>query len=385
MGLGIRHIALEIERTESQLDMDGDTANNDDCDVITLIGSSTITQCGNLLHLLETRHNIEILERDYVELNKSISPNENLITGYPDIIIDQTTCIIVETFSALSGEDGSQLLHNIILKILDLKTRFTKRYVIIADLFAKKSGYPMSGDFPLNLSKLHTALENFLQQDSVFEMKLFCCFDVEHFAYLIQRLVENSKSDKSMGKELRMERLTMSQSSHEKFLVQFPSINSLVAQNMLSIASLKEIASMSISELLERFSHISKECLQDFHSKLHAPGQSLPAFYDEIDVDVTPEFSFKLEQSDSMEMGKSQDEFPDFAAYFGREYQSKDSSDCSSSHFSESSCFQQSNPFASNFDSLSCSSKHESNPCRKRLRFERIKEWKDGQTRLVYY
>ena len=92
-----------------------DTQLKEQRDQYIFIGSEKITQNKELLHLLETSHNVLIYERR----NSNAMPKDSLgkMCLQPDVMIDERTCIQLQHLPSLADEREYEVLRETVLSL----------------------------------------------------------------------------------------------------------------------------------------------------------------------------------------------------------------------------------------------------------------------------
>ena len=92
-----------------------DTQQKEQQDQYIFIGSEKITQNKDLLHLLETSHNVLIYERH----NTHAMPKDSLsrMCLQPDVMIDERTCIQLQHLPSLADERAYERLRDTVLSL----------------------------------------------------------------------------------------------------------------------------------------------------------------------------------------------------------------------------------------------------------------------------
>ena len=86
-----------------------------DQDQYIFIGSEKFTHNKDLLHLLETCHNVMIYERRRSKTKSEDSLNKVLLQ--PDVMIDERTCIHLQHLSSLTDENEYKGLRDVVLSL----------------------------------------------------------------------------------------------------------------------------------------------------------------------------------------------------------------------------------------------------------------------------
>ncbi|XP_050403809.2 protein shortage in chiasmata 1 ortholog isoform X5 [Patella vulgata] len=131
---------------------------------ITVIGSTSLTQHEDILHILESKYNISVIERDYSVIQELKS------TSFADIVLDQNQAILLKDLLHLTEESNIELVTR---QLASFALKYKKCWIILF-MFDNTKGYPLSSQVLSNLFKLEAALANMSrkgQQDVAFKVK----------------------------------------------------------------------------------------------------------------------------------------------------------------------------------------------------------------------
>ncbi|XP_060607998.1 uncharacterized protein LOC132760117 isoform X2 [Ruditapes philippinarum] len=245
----IRHIGLCI-----QSDKHKDTTTLTlECpeEQICLIGSQKVVQSIELLQLLETRHNILLLVRDY----SLIGGAKHLF--FSDIDVDASTGIVLEDIKDLNDDCAVQ---NLVTKMVALSLKYVNCWLI---LFAntKTGSYQYPGHVINNIGRLQAAVANFVDKSSYFKI-LFCegCSEVSS---IVRSISENCMA-LSKTKEQWLDRTWLRDEiqQDERALLMLPCLSSFSSQLLLKKLPLGRIFKSSMVDLQRDVSEIPSSILQ---------------------------------------------------------------------------------------------------------------------------
>ncbi|XP_021341330.1 uncharacterized protein C9orf84-like isoform X2 [Mizuhopecten yessoensis] len=233
--------------------------NKDMCAPLTIIGSRYLTSRPELLQLLETRHNLLILERDYDQI-KSIDE-----MYFADLVIDEKTCVVVQPLQDMAEVWQSELFHS---KIITLSLKFTTCYIVFySNQKSKKHSSCLE-----NINRFQAAVGNPARKQE-FLVQTFISDNAGEAAKFVRNVCDTSEGMPSVRKDgSRGKRtwLTEECSEEEKTLLSFPCFNSFSAQLVLQKLSLSELFASSYSELVILFSWIPPKFLKSFLEMVHS-------------------------------------------------------------------------------------------------------------------
>eukprot|EP00057_Strongylocentrotus_purpuratus_P015939 XP_011670413.1 PREDICTED: uncharacterized protein LOC582176 isoform X1 [Strongylocentrotus purpuratus] len=230
-----------------------------------LIGSDSVINSSKLLHMLETRYNILIVERTTASTCNSPLPR----TAYADLILDERRGIIIVELESFLGEGAVEpLVHRITM----LSQQFCKLWVILEGN-GQSNRYALGGHVVVNTCKLQAALSQFAAKSHDFEVKVMYSNDSICTASTINGICDISrKASESVWHNddwLTRPWLTERLSKHEKCLTGFPCVNSFSAQVMLTAAPLPVLLSAPLTYLSKLCPWIPTRIIARFHKLVH--------------------------------------------------------------------------------------------------------------------
>ncbi|KAI8510225.1 DTW domain-containing protein 2 [Branchiostoma belcheri] len=232
----------------------------------TFIGSRRLTANSELLHLLEARHDVLIVERDYSQLKASTARTDQ---AHPDVIVDERTCMVLQDLTGLLGDKEVDPLIN---QLLGLAPRFQLCWTILYPGQGRNTTYPFSGAVTSNLARLTAAITHLSPKDHGFEVKLLYASSTTDAARLVREVGDRALANTTVWAEqdwIKRTWLTEDMSMHEQFLLSFPCINSFSAQVMLTAAPLYQLLTCPMQELVTLCPWIPQKVLQAFYQVAH--------------------------------------------------------------------------------------------------------------------
>jgi hypothetical protein len=288
----------------------------------TLIASENITANTKLLQLLESRFNILLVSRDYESLRKKMGSS----LSYADLIVDQTTGIIVHPLSLLSSDPG---VHTVTTRAAALSLQYERLWIL---LYAEsENSYPYGGSIPLNLARLHASVAHYCPRQDAYQVKVMCASGCEETAHLVRSLAEETRRQSEDVNEQywsNREWIADDAETHEKFLLNFPCLNSFSAQLMLRGNSLGEILPLSAPQLQELFPWLPLKVLKFFTTMCHIsfqpslpamPGHGVSQYWENSDSYVVEPAVANLD--DSLQYYEAEDGYAPFTARHERDDQ----------------------------------------------------------------
>ncbi|XP_030714876.2 protein shortage in chiasmata 1 ortholog [Globicephala melas] len=213
-----------------------------------------------ILQLLETKYNITLVERCCSESLKLFGGTEHYVV----VTIDEDTTIILQDLEELNCEKASD---NIIMRLMALSFQYSYCWII---LYAKK---PLNSEYCLTEKTLHhlaliyAALVSSGLKSEELDVKLLIAPGVEETALLIRQIADHNlmTSKRDPHEWLDKSWLEISPSKEEMYLLDFPSVNPLVAQLMLNKGpSLNWILLATLCQLQELLPEVPEKVLKHF-------------------------------------------------------------------------------------------------------------------------
>ncbi|XP_007178274.2 protein shortage in chiasmata 1 ortholog [Balaenoptera acutorostrata] len=213
-----------------------------------------------ILQLLESKYNITLVERCCSESLKLFGGTEHYVV----VTIDENTTIILQDLEELNCEKASD---NIIMRLMALSFQYSYCWII---LYAKK---PLNSEYYLTEKTLHhlaliyAALVSSGLKSEELDVKLIIAPGVEETALLIRQIADHNlmTSKRDPHEWLDKSWLEVSPSKEEMYLLDFPSVNPLVAQLMLNKGpSLNWILLATLCQLRELLPEVPEKVLKHF-------------------------------------------------------------------------------------------------------------------------
>ncbi|XP_071800073.1 uncharacterized protein [Asterias amurensis] len=269
-----------------------------DCDIrghtLMLIGSERITQESNLLLLLKSRHNIEILECNYKELYKDsvfLGLGDELC--YADVCVDEMTGIVLEDFSIVRDSISLEALTR---RLAKLSLQYCCCWLILLC-------YPLTNNMAYlddhddqtdrNMALLHEAVRQFSTNANQFEIKIRYSDSDISTADLVHSIAYKACRNTTWDDKDLLQRswLKLQLTQDEKLLIRIPCITPFTAQLMsstnspsscllaMSLPSLIQLCPWIPHKILELFVELSRDVPSI--SAGHIDSYNEAAFYDE--------------------------------------------------------------------------------------------------------
>ncbi|KAM9082636.1 protein shortage in chiasmata 1 ortholog isoform 8-T9 [Megaptera novaeangliae] len=205
-------------------------------------------------------YNITLVERCCSESLKLFGGTEHYVV----VTIDENTTIILQDLEELNCEKASD---NIIMRLMALSFQYSYCWII---LYAKK---PLNSEYYLTEKTLHhlaliyAALVSSGLKSEELDVKLIIAPGVEETALLIRQIADHNlmTSKRDPHEWLDKSWLEVSPSKEEMYLLDFPSVNPLVAQLMLNKGpSLNWILLATLCQLRELLPEVPEKVLKHF-------------------------------------------------------------------------------------------------------------------------
>ncbi|XP_059162517.1 uncharacterized protein LOC131945904 isoform X2 [Physella acuta] len=221
---------------------------------IALICSTTVTQYKHLVYLLEAKHNILVIERDY---NKRC-----LRVCFPDIIISTSHCAVL---LGLKEIEGQLSFEEVVHRFVALGLQFSHCYVLLHG-FDSNNSYLLNKETENNIYKLRAALANLSAASENFtvQFKVLITLTEEDAAKTIRDIV-NIYINTHSNSDLLRNWLTTDFSEDEEFLLQVPCLNSFSAQLLLKNFTLQEILEKNEEDLKAMVPEIPEKIIKYLH------------------------------------------------------------------------------------------------------------------------
>ncbi|XP_033739197.1 protein shortage in chiasmata 1 ortholog-like [Pecten maximus] len=255
-----KHVSAGIKTGSTTEDISLVPKNKETVATLTIIGSRYLTSRPELLQLLETRHNLMILERDYDQI-RSIDE-----MYFADLVIDEKTCVVVQSVQDMAEVWQYELLHS---KIITLSLKFTTCWIIFysSQKISKKHSPCIE-----NISRFQAAVGNLTRKQD-FVVKTFISDNANETAMFVRQVCDTSEKMSAVWKDGSWgQRMWLAEecSEEEKTLLSFPCFNSFSAQFVLQKMSVSELLASSFSELVVLFPWMPQKFLKSFLEMVHS-------------------------------------------------------------------------------------------------------------------
>ncbi|XP_067677061.1 protein shortage in chiasmata 1 ortholog-like [Haliotis asinina] len=208
---------------------------------VTVIGSVNLTSQKNLLQLLESRHNIAVIERE-----NSDSDSRPCV----DVIMDERHCVVLHSLMNFTDE---WQVENLSRKLVVLSLQFTYCWIMFYSTDSKSKGYLLPDAVVANICKLEAALANLNSNTGRFQItyKVLIAYDLVHLAATVRLCCDKCVEMSTVWTKQQWTRPWISgdASREEKFLTSLQCLNSFSAQLLLSRTSLVSLLSCTLSQL----------------------------------------------------------------------------------------------------------------------------------------
>ncbi|XP_034548971.1 protein shortage in chiasmata 1 ortholog isoform X2 [Notolabrus celidotus] len=217
-----------------------------------------LLDCPLLLQMLESGFNITVLER-------SLCPSLQMLGGthqYAVITVNESTAIIVQEGDELCQEHASE---RVVMRLTALSLQYDCCWLILHCPDFQGGG--LSSEAFNNLVLVYSSLVLFSMKSDDLDVKVLIVSKVVEVAKWISQICFHSlmASDRDPVNYLDRDWLTVLPSKEEKCLFQFPCINPLVSQLMLSRApSFQWLLRASLTQLQELLPEVPHKVLKLF-------------------------------------------------------------------------------------------------------------------------
>ncbi|XP_028269790.1 protein shortage in chiasmata 1 ortholog [Parambassis ranga] len=217
-----------------------------------------LLNCPLLLQTLESGFNVTVLERSHCATLQMLGGIHN----YAVITVDESTAIIIQEQDELCQVRASE---DLVMRLTALSLQYSCCWLILYCPDIKRGG--LSSEAFSNLVLVYSSLVLFSMKSKDLDVKVLIAADVLEIAQWISQICFHSlmSSDRDPPSYLNRDWLTVMPSQDEKSLSQFPSVNPLVSQLMLSRArSLQWLLGASLSQLMELLPEVPHKVLKLF-------------------------------------------------------------------------------------------------------------------------
>ncbi|XP_071402352.1 protein shortage in chiasmata 1 ortholog [Centroberyx affinis] len=217
-----------------------------------------LLNCPLLLQMLESTFNITVLERSHC-------PSLQMLGGthhYAVITVDESTAIIIQKQEELSRERACE---GVAMRLTALSLQYSCCWLILHCPDNQRGGF--SSEAFSNLVLVYSSLVLFGMKSEDLDVKVLIVSEVLEIAKWISQICFHSlaASDRDPLRYLDRHWLAVMPSEEEKCLLQFPCMNPLVSQLMLSrVPSIQWLLGASLSQLKELLPEVPHKVLKLF-------------------------------------------------------------------------------------------------------------------------
>ncbi|XP_038509659.1 protein shortage in chiasmata 1 ortholog isoform X13 [Canis lupus familiaris] len=215
-----------------------------------------------ILQLLESKYNITLVERCCSESLKLFGGTE----CYVVVTIDEHTAVMLQDLEELNCEKASD---NIIMRLLALSFQYSYCWIILYTKKTLNSEYHLTEKTLHHLALIYAALVSYGLKSEELDVKLIIAPGVEEAALIIRQIADHNlmTSKRDPQEWLDKSWVEVSPSKEEMYLLDFPSINPLVAQLMLNKGpSLHWMLLATLGQLQELLPEVPEKVLKHFCS-----------------------------------------------------------------------------------------------------------------------
>ncbi|XP_056374635.1 protein shortage in chiasmata 1 ortholog isoform X3 [Hyla sarda] len=222
--------------------------------------SSELFNHSELLHILESRHNITFIERS-CNTSVHLFGNKNHCAI---ITVDVSTAIIIQDLEEIMCKISAETL---ILKLVALSLQYSCCWVLLYDKKSNQSEYSLSADILHGVCLTYAAVIILTKKSEDVDIKVLISSGIDKTGSLIHQIVDYTlktcKSDPY--KWLDRSWLSVHMSKEEKVLLSFPCNNPMVSRLLLCRgSSLQWLLSATMDQLKELFPEVPSKVLKHF-------------------------------------------------------------------------------------------------------------------------
>nr|XP_004657066.2 protein shortage in chiasmata 1 ortholog [Jaculus jaculus] len=224
--------------------------------------SEGLLSAPEILQLLESKYNITVVERCCSESLKLFGSTEH----YAVVTIDEHTAVILQDLEELNHEKASD---NIIMRLMALSFQYSCCWIILYSKETLNSEYQLTEKTLHHLAQIYAALVSPGLKCEELDIKLIIIPGIEETALVIRQIADQKlmTSKRDPHEWLDKSWLEVSPSKEEMYLLDFPCINPLVAQLMLSKGpSLHWLLLATLCELQKLLPEVPEKVLKHFCS-----------------------------------------------------------------------------------------------------------------------
>ncbi|XP_059830815.1 protein shortage in chiasmata 1 ortholog [Hypanus sabinus] len=226
----------------------------------TFLISEGLLNSPTVLQILESRYNITLLERTTNETLRLFGGTDH----YAVITVDERTAIILQDIEELTTEKASDF---IIQRLTTLALQYSCCWLIFYPKQSLDSQYCLNEKVFHNVTLIYSALVLFVLKSEETEIKVVIAPGATETTQLVCQIADFTLVSSNQDPFIWLDRSWLSTvpSEDEKQLLNFPSLNSLVAQLMLRrTPSMLWLLSASLNELQDVLPEVPEKVLKLF-------------------------------------------------------------------------------------------------------------------------
>ncbi|XP_072113281.1 protein shortage in chiasmata 1 ortholog [Mobula birostris] len=226
----------------------------------TFLISEGLLNSPTVLQILESRYNITLLERTTNETLRLCGGTDH----YAVITVDERTAIILQDIEELTTEKASDF---IVQRLTTLALQYSCCWLIFYPKQSLDTQYCLNENVFHNITLIYAALVLFVLKSEETEIKVVISPGVTETTQLVCQIADFTLVSSNQDPFIWLDRSWLSTvpSEDEKQLLNFPSLNSLVAQLMLRRApSMLWLLSASLNELQDVLPEVPEKVLKLF-------------------------------------------------------------------------------------------------------------------------
>ncbi|XP_069185993.1 uncharacterized protein [Procambarus clarkii] len=235
-------------------------------DTFTLVASSTVTNNAELHYILTSIYNINLVERC---LRDVVLEEEGggAAHAWPHLLLDERTSVLLQPLHQLRTDAH---LHQLTCQVVLLSLQCTTCYIILYSHPPANSGYVFRSGVVKALARLVATCALFRSPD--YTVSLLLAHNLHQVGEMVRKVGEATlAASPCWDREEWTTRpwLTPQMSSHERFLLSLPCINSITAQVILTAMSLSEVLTLPLPALLSALPWIPEKVTTMLYKLLH--------------------------------------------------------------------------------------------------------------------
>jgi len=219
---------------------------------LVFIVSESLTQMKSLLEVLESRQNIQLIDRDYVGVqNRAKRNNPQRFVQFEDIAVDHRMCIVLQDITALNAKDP---LERLVSKLAALQGKFQSCWVLLHKArHVDDDSEGREGNVDC-ISKLEGTLSLIETKMVDYRLKVVHCRTDKILAEVVREIGVRSRVDLHTTEDwTNVDWITRDPSEDEIWLlINFPCLNSFCALMLLKYFGSREGLMRSSGEELAR-------------------------------------------------------------------------------------------------------------------------------------